>query len=105
MANFISYKIHDVETALRNLSKEGQHEQFKHLRYFSNLAPEHIQGYAQYQVGNKLYYAFSHNTVGDKGYILVTNSLDEDNPRHIELEGWNHPGGIQFAGQVFVCAL
>lgn len=25
--------------------------------------------------------------------------MDEENPRHIELEGWNHPGGIQFAGQ------
>ena len=104
MNNLRSIVIDDIKTAFENLPQKGTNEQFKHLRYFSNIGVEHIQGYAQTTESLSTYYIFTHHTAGNYGYLLITTKPDYDNPSSIPLEnGWNHPGGIQTIGQyVFV---
>lgn len=104
MNNLCSFVIDNIKTAFESLPQKGTNEQFKHLRYFKNIGVEHVQGYAQCTGLSNKNYLFTHHTVGNYGYLLMTTSIEDNNPSSIPLEnGWNHPGGIQTIGQyVFV---
>lgn len=101
MADLFAYRVNDVQTAFANLPKDGTEENFRRLRYFANFIAEHVQGYTQYQNGSQIYYLFTHHTEGDYGYVLETDKTgDSGNAKNWQTpEGYNHPGGIQCAGQ------
>lgn len=88
--------IFDIKKAFEYLPQKGTSQQFKHLRYFSNIGVEHIQGYAKVETSSDTYYVFTHHTDGNYGYLLISKSTDDEDTVSIPLEnGWNHPGGIQ----------
>lgn len=96
-----AFKVKDVPLAFSNLPENGKNETFGGLPYFTNIGPEHIQGYTQYEDSNRrYYYFFTHHTVGSYGYILVSKGADGKDTKRLKLEaGWSHPGGIQAVGQ------
>lgn len=90
----------EVEKQFKDLYKDGNMEKFTHMKYFSNIGLEHVQGYTQYEHEGKTYYIFTHDTTGDYGYVIVTTSFDASSEKVWQLpKGDNHPGGIQCVGQ------
>lgn len=100
-ADMYAHRVSNIEAAFDALPTKGFHEKFVHMRYFSNIAVEHIQGYTQYEGGGHLYYLFTHHTSGEYGHILLAKDyIDADNKEdYIMEQDWEHPGGIQSIGQ------
>lgn len=97
--DLFAYRVKNVENEFKNLPKEGEKEKFVHMRYFTNIAFEHVQGYTQYQRDNVLKYIFTHNTTGKYGYVIIETSMNCTSKGMALPEDWNHPGGIQCMGQ------
>ncbi len=94
----LSFKVNNVTDAFKNLPQKGKHEKFTRLPYFANIAPEHIQGYTQYENG-KLHFVFTHSSKGDYGRIVITDGLTNKAKRIHTPKNWSHPAGIQCIGK------
>jgi len=98
MGEAFNKKVEDVENQFEKMNKDGNHEKFTKLPYFSNIGVDHIQGYTQYQT-NKLFFIFTHSLKGrESGRIMITHALDQQHQEIRTPSGWNHPGGIQCVG-------
>lgn len=90
----VSNNVDNVEKRFKELPQKGHSETLHHLKYFSNIGVEHVQGYTQYSK----YYILTHNTSGtENGYIL--SSYSSGNGKKEIIEKYSHPGGIQNAGK------
>lgn len=100
----LSYKVKDMPSAFSNLQEDGRSERFDNMSFFYN-PEEHIQGYTQYEDSDgRYYYFFTHQTVGNYGYVLVSRGNDGKDTKKLKIEeGWNHPGGYKPSDNIFLC--
>lgn len=93
--DYISNRVNNVENEFACLPETGHSDPLHHLKYFSNIAMEHVQGYTQHDK----YYILTHNTTGNNGYVLISDSSEGENINTIQIRDYSHPGGIQCAGK------